>query len=188
KNLIHYNDRAITQEVQLNGDYGALSFSTGLFYLHESFFVERDGYSRTGALVTSPISVLRAHNITTTDAYAIFGEGTYRFSPIFSLTAGLRGTLERKRFDFDNKVLDINGNVTAQSIAGGAAKSWSAATPKVAVNAQWNRDLLTYLSWSKGFKSGGFDNRATRLDLATLPFNPEHVTTYEGGIKASLFG
>lgn len=188
KNLIHYNDRAITQEVQLNGDYGALSFSTGLFYLHESFFVERDGYSRTGALVTSPVSVLRAHNITTTDAYAIFGEGTYRFSPIFSLTAGLRGTLERKRFDFDNKVLDINGNVIAQSIAGSAAKSWSAATPKVAVNAQWNRDLLTYLSWSKGFKSGGFDNRATRLDLATLPFNPEHVTTYEGGIKASLFG
>ncbi|AOH85212.1 hypothetical protein AWL63_15850 [Sphingomonas panacis] len=38
------------------------------------------------------------------------------------------------------------------------------------------------------FKSGGFDNRATRIDLATLPFNPEKVTTYEGGLKATLFG
>ncbi len=43
------------------------------------------------------------------------------------------------------------------------------------------------MSYSKGFKSGGFDNRATRLDLATLPFAPEEVSTYEGGLKSELF-
>ena len=188
KNLIHYNDKFFSQEVQLNGDLGDISFTSGLFYLHERFFVERDGFSRTGTAATAPVNRLRAHNITYTDAYAIFGEGTWKATDIFSVTAGIRGTIEKKRFVFDNKVIDDNRNVVSQSIAGEAEKTWKALTPKLSVQAQWTPNLLNYVTLSRGFKSGGFDNRATRLDLATLPFNPEKVTTYEGGVKATLFG
>lgn len=188
KNLIDYDDKFVSQEVQLNGELGDLSFTSGLFYLHERFFVERDGFSRTGTAATAPVNKLRAHNITYTDAYAVFGEGTWKATDIFSLTAGIRGTVEKKRFVFDNKVIDDNRNVVSQSIAGEAEKTWRAVTPKLSVQAQWTPDLLQYLTWSRGFKSGGFDNRATRLDLATLPYNPEKVTTYEGGLKATLFG
>ena len=188
KNLIDYDDKFVSQEVQLNGELGDLSFTSGLFHLHERFFVERDGFSRTGTAATAPVNKLRAHNITYTDAYAVFGEGTWKATDIFSLTAGIRGTVEKKRFVFDNKVIDDNRNVVSQSIAGKAEKTWRAVTPKLSVQAQWTPDLLQYLTWSRGFKSGGFDNRATRLDLATLPYNPEKVTTYEGGLKATLFG
>jgi iron complex outermembrane receptor protein len=188
KNLIHYNDKAFSQELQLNGELGAFSFSSGLFYLHERFYVERDGFSRTGTLATAAVSRLRAHNVTYTDAYAIFGEGTWQASDVFSVTAGVRGTIEKKRFVFDNKVIDADRNVIAQSIAGEASKTWKALTPKVSLQAQWTPDLLQYLTYSRGFKSGGFDNRATRLDLATLPFDPEKVSTYEGGLKTKLFG
>ena len=188
KNLIDYDDKFVSQEVQLNGELGDLSFTSGLFYLHERFFVERDGFSRTGTAATAPVNKLRAHNITYTDAYAVFGEGTWKATDIFSLTAGIRGTVEKKRFVFDNKVIDDNRNVVSQSIAGEAEKTWRAVTPKLSVQAQWTPDLLQYLTWSRGFKSGGFDNRATRPDLATLPYNPEKVTTYEGGLKATLFG
>ena len=188
KNLIHYNDKAFSQEVQLNGDFGDFTFTSGLFYLHERFFVERDGFSRTGPLPTSPVNRLRAHNITYTDAYALFGEGTWKATDVFSLTAGVRGTIEKKRFVFDNKVIDDNRNVVAQSIQGEAKKTWKALTPKLSIQAQWTPGLLQYLTFSRGFKSGGFDNRATRLDLATLPFDPEKVSTYEGGLKATLFG
>ena len=188
KNLIDYDDKFVSQEVQLNGELGDLSFTSGLFYLHERFFVERNGFSRTGTAATAPVNKLRAHNITYTDAYAVFGEGTWKATDIFSLTAGIRGTVEKKRFVFDNKVIDDNRNVVSQSIAGKAEKTWRAVTPKLSVQAQWTPDLLQYLTWSRGFKSGGFDNRATRLDLATLPYNPEKVTTYEGGLKATLFG
>lgn len=188
KNLIHYNDKFVSQEVQLNGELGDLSFTSGLFYLHERFFVERDGFSRTGTAATAPVNKLRAHNITYTDAYAVFGEGTWKATDIFSLTAGIRGTIEKKRFVFDNKVIDDNRNVVSQSIKGEADKTWKAVTPKISLQAQWTPNLLQYLTWSRGFKSGGFDNRATRLDLATLPYDPEKVTTYEGGLKATLFG
>jgi iron complex outermembrane receptor protein len=188
KNLIHYNDKYLSQELQLNGEFGDLSFTSGLFYLHERFFVERDGFSRTGISPTAPVSRLRAHNNTYTDAYAVFGEATWKATDIFSLTAGVRGTIERKKFVFDNKIIDSDRNVIAQSIAGEASKTWRALTPKVTVQAQWTPSLLQYLTFARGFKSGGFDNRATRLDLATLPFNPEKVSTYEGGLKATLFG
>jgi iron complex outermembrane receptor protein len=192
KNLIHYNDQYVTQEVQLNGGFGDVTFTSGLFYLHERFFVQRDGYSRRNALATDPAvtpgnyNFARAHNITNTDAYAVFGEATWKANERLSLTAGLRWTNEEKDFAFDNKVLNLAGQVTGQSIKGQAEKTWSAITPKLSVQYQWTPDVLQYVSYSKGFKSGGFDNRATRLDLATLPFAPEDVTTYETGLKTQL--
>jgi len=188
KNLIDYQDKYVSQEVQLTGDFEPVTFTGGLFYLYERFFVERDGFSRTGTAATAPIARLRAHNFTETNAYAVFGEATWRATDIFSLTGGLRGTIERKRFVFDNKLLDADRKVVGQSIAGEASKSWRALTPKATLQAQWTPNLLQYLTYARGFKSGGFDNRATRLDLATLPFNPETVSTYEGGLKATLFG
>lgn len=193
KNLIHYNDQYATQEVQLNGDYGRVTFTTGLFYLHERFFVQRDGYSRKNALNTDPAvtpgnyNFLRAHNVTNTDAYAVFGEATWSVTDRLKVTTGLRWTNEDKTFTFDNGVLNLAGQVTAQSIKGRASKTWAQFTPKLSVQYQWTPDALSYLTYSKGFKSGGFDNRATRLDLATLPFAPEQVITYEGGLKSELF-
>jgi iron complex outermembrane receptor protein len=193
KNLIHYNDQYATQELQLNGDYGAVTFTSGLFYLHERFFVQRDGYSRRNAQATDPAVTptnylfARAHNVTNTDAYALFGEVTWKATDRLSLTGGLRWTNEEKDFIFDNKTLNLAGQVTGQSIKGRANKTWSAITPKLVAQYQWTPDVLQYVSYAKGFKSGGFDNRATRLDLATLPFAPEDVTTYETGLKTQLF-
>ena len=193
KNLIHYNDQYATQELQLNGDYGRVTFTTGLFYLHERFYVQRDGYSRRNALNTDPAvtpsnyNFLRAHNITNTDAYAVFGEATWSVTDRLKFTTGLRWTNEDKTFIFDNGVLNLAGQVTAPSITGRASKTWAQFTPKLSAQYRWTPDVLGYLTYSKGFKSGGFDNRATRLDLATLPFAPEEVITYEGGLKIELF-
>lgn len=193
KNLIHYNDQYATQEFQLNGDYGAITFTSGLFYLHERFYVNRDGYSRRNSLPTDPAvtpgnyNFLRANNKTYTDAYAVFGEVTWAATEALSITAGLRWTYETKTFEFDNKILNLAGQPIAESIEGEADESWSAFTPKVTIDYQWTPEILTYLTYSQGFKSGGFDNRATRIDLATLPFEPENVTSYEAGFKGAFF-
>ncbi|MGI4875931.1 MAG: TonB-dependent receptor, partial [Janthinobacterium lividum] len=84
-------------------------------------------------------------------------------------------------------VLNLAGQPVAQSIAGTAGAPFRAVTPKASLQAQWTPTLLQYVSYSRGFKSGGYDNRATRLDLATLPFAPEKVSTYETGLKTTLF-
>ncbi|HEX7884891.1 MAG TPA: TonB-dependent receptor, partial [Phenylobacterium sp.] len=193
RNLIHYNDQYATQELQLNGVFDRVSFTTGVFFLHERFFVQRDGFSRRNTQVSDPATTpaaylfLRAHNITSTDAYAVFGEATWKLNDRLSLITGLRWTNEKKEFTFDNAILNLAGQVTAPSIQGVAQKTWSKITPKVSLQYAWTPDVLSYVTYSQGFKSGGFDNRATRLDLATLPFAPEEVTTYEAGLKTQFF-
>ena len=193
KNLIHYKDGYFTEELQVNGHYKALTFSTGAFYLHERFFVQRDGYSRKNGFDTDPdvnpdnYATLRAHNITTTDSLAFFGEANLKVTDWFTLTGGLRETIEWKHFDFNNKNLDLNGNVIGQSIQGQASDHWGALTPKVSVAFQYGPSILHYLTYSRGFKSGGFDNRATNLTLAQTAFDPEYVNSYETGIKSEFF-
>jgi len=193
KNLIHYQDGYFTQELQVNGRYKAVNFSTGAFYLHERFYVQRDGYSRRNSQPTDPAlnpenyATLRAHNTTTTDSVALFGEANLKVTDWATLTGGLRQTIEAKSFTFDNKTLDLNGNVTGQSIAGNASDHWGALTPKVSVALQYAPSTLHYFTYSRGFKSGGFDNRATNVDLAKRPFNPEFVNSFETGLKNEFF-
>jgi iron complex outermembrane receptor protein len=49
-----------------------------------------------------------------------------------------------------------------------------------------NESLLTYLSYSKGFKSGGFTQRIFPPEPETPTFRPEFVESYEAGVKAEL--
>jgi iron complex outermembrane recepter protein len=193
KNLIHYEDGYFTQEVQVTGDYRWVNFSGGVFYLHERFFVNRDGYSRRNAMPTDPTvtpgnyTFLRAHNITTTNSTAAFGEVNLKITDRLTLTGGLRGTIEWKSFSFANSVLDSGGDVVAPSIQGDASQSWSALTPKAAVAYQWTPEVLQYVTYANGFRSGGFDNRATNLTLAQTAFNPEYVNSFEAGLKSEFF-
>jgi iron complex outermembrane receptor protein len=63
------------------------------------------------------------------------------------------------------------------------AASWDQAAWKLGLNFKPNDDVLTYLSVSHGFKSGGFTLRIGRPEDIG-PFAPEHVLTYEAGVKA----
>jgi outer membrane receptor protein involved in Fe transport len=77
--------------------------------------------------------------------------------------------------------------------------------PSVTLEYDLNEDTLTYLNWSKGFKSGGYDVRSNAPDSATtigtnLPpsfqqtvapgsfeYGEEEAQTLELGIKTTLF-
>ncbi len=194
KNLIHYRDQYVTEELQLNGKSRWVDFASGLFFLHERFYVQRDGYSRRNAMPTDPVlnpgnyGFARAHNVTKTDSFAVFGEVHVKPTRWLTLTGGLRETVELKRFDFDNKNLNLDGAVTGQAIQGDADHTWSALTPKGSISLQYAPQVLHYLTYSRGFKSGGFDNRATNIVLAQRAFDPELVNSYETGLKIELLG
>ncbi len=51
----------------------------------------------------------------------------------------------------------------------------------------WTDDLMTYASWTRGYRSGGFNIRFGR-DLAGLvPYEDETVSQWEAGIKSRWF-
>ncbi|HEX8261255.1 MAG TPA: TonB-dependent receptor [Allosphingosinicella sp.] len=81
-------------------------------------------------------------------------------------------------------------------------KTFKEFTPRASVSFQPNDDHTFYASWSKGFKGGGFDPRGLSTAAPDLNgngvreadeifdyflFDPEKVTSYEIGYKASLF-
>jgi outer membrane receptor protein involved in Fe transport len=60
------------------------------------------------------------------------------------------------------------------------------------VNFQYDLDVdtLTYFSWSRGSKAGGFDARSNKAPSAggTFEFEDETATTYEAGFKSAITG
>jgi iron complex outermembrane receptor protein len=63
--------------------------------------------------------------------------------------------------------------------------SWDEFTPRIA--AQYSFDAgMAYVTYSEGFRSGGFNGRATAPDN-TGPYDPESVESWEAGAKFTLF-
>jgi iron complex outermembrane recepter protein len=48
---------------------------------------------------------------------------------------------------------------------------------------KWREGLLTYLTYSEGYKSGGFTQRIFPPEPSLPSFDPEFVTSYEIGVK-----
>jgi iron complex outermembrane receptor protein len=57
-------------------------------------------------------------------------------------------------------------------------------TPSATVSYRWTDRVLTYASYSEGFKSGGFTQRIFPPLPAPPPFRPEFARAYEVGFKA----
>ncbi|MCE2391111.1 MAG: TonB-dependent receptor [Proteobacteria bacterium] len=47
---------------------------------------------------------------------------------------------------------------------------------------------MAYLSWSEGFKSGGFDSKVGHAAEADVPVSEETATSYEIGFKSRWLG
>ena len=65
--------------------------------------------------------------------------------------------------------------------------SWSQITPQATLGWTIAKDVYSYLTYSQGFKGGGFDDVPGSVPQANTPFNPEKVKNYEFGIKSTFW-
>ena len=72
--------------------------------------------------------------------------------------------------------------VSQPPISGG--ETFTSSTPRLALEYQWNDDVMTYISASKGFKAGGTNDTVADIDV---PFRPEELWSYEVGARTDLF-
>ncbi len=142
-------------------------------------------------------------------SWAVFAHTQTHITPELTLIVGGRYTHEQKKQDFDF-FLDNTGNVfnlfgippiilptlsprnPFLTVPTSYQGTWSEFTPKLGLNYKPTRDLLLYASYSRGFKSGGFNgrpsnNRSGGFD-PILPYDPETLTAYEVGFKSDLMG
>ena len=64
-------------------------------------------------------------------------------------------------------------------------QSWTEFTPRLSLDYAISDDVMTYASWSRGFRSGGFNGRAT-TSTTIGPYDPEKVDSYELGLRSTL--
>jgi iron complex outermembrane receptor protein len=181
---VQQNGDQLTQELQLSGESDALNWVAGLYYFKESSAqVVNLGLPLLGLQVQRSLSDVE------TTAYAAYAQATFSFAPNFRGTLGGRYSHEEK--DVDATTFGFGGGLSfnpAALRAAGRVTSISdeSFTPKAGLEFDWNDNVLSYVSYSQGFKAGGFQSTAgTSADF--VPFAPEEVTTFEAGLKSELF-
>lgn len=172
-----------SQELQLSGEAfdDRLKWILGGYYLYETTFSHVDVLS---ALAVAPFLgttyPLLTENTMTTHTYnkAVFGQATFDITDRLHLTGGLRWTNEKK----DARIVllpatpgGLHGELTV-----------SKATPLVSLGADLTDDIFAYVTYSEGFRSGGFPPRIIG-QVSFLPsYDPETAIAYEAGVKADL--
>jgi iron complex outermembrane receptor protein len=68
--------------------------------------------------------------------------------------------------------------------------TYDSVTGSASVQYRFTDNVMTYVSWSQGFKSGGFNQRYNDVTVNYLPisFNEEKAETYEAGVKSQFGG
>lgn len=130
---------------------------------------------------------------------AIYSQVTYDFNDIVSLTGGLRYTKETKGFFMQKYAVrnaDLSTRIGPYTTNGLFLKDFSTWTPmgSLQLNApkSWTGNgvldkAMLYFSYSKGFKSGGFNGNGDSVLGNLTEYNPEKVNNYEVGLKFSMF-
>jgi len=66
-------------------------------------------------------------------------------------------------------------------------EKWTQVTPQATLEWTITPEIFTYLTYSEGFKGGGFDDTPANPAQASTPFDPEEAKNYELGIKSDFF-
>jgi iron complex outermembrane receptor protein len=176
-----------TQELRLTSkDGGPLSWVGGLYYSRDRIMGEAlqalDDFPFHTRVDTS------FDQITKSDA--AFGQGTYEFIPGLKLTGGARYTRDEKHYDYDAVDLNPFGDSSLPPPAGLISNhvNQSNVSGKAAISYNFDPTDMVYVSYSRGYKAGGFKAAIAFSPQELTPFRGETVDSYEAGLKSSWLG
>jgi iron complex outermembrane recepter protein len=141
------------------------------------------------AVICSGTFITRGPKISTS-ALSGYGQLTYDLTPRLHLTGGLRYSSERKDFAFRQVNFNSPDEATAtDAFAGGQLtdrERFGKWTPLVNLAFDVTPESNLYASYSRGFKSGGFNGRPNaQVPASLLPFDQEVLDSYEVGFKST---
>jgi iron complex outermembrane receptor protein len=199
----NYNSRSdqFSQELQAVVDAERLKGVFGLYWFDE------DSFDRLLVPLGNPGTSYDTQRVwMDTEARAAFTEWTFSFTDAFSATAGVRYTKETKglqsiMFNVSPATAEEPPAPTALCPFAGPPptqtgclfittnrfeRKFSSTTASASVQYRFNDRVMTYLSWSEGFKSGGFNQRYNAAPPGNEPisFADETAESFEIGIKS----
>ena len=196
RTTLSYASEQLSAELRLSGESGWGRWLVGAYWFDEDKYgalgLVRSGFTPPTVLVPRSF-IFRADG--TGEATALFGQVDFKLADTWTLSAGLRYSDEKKG-DFlrqstllpDNELLGLfTPNPIPDATPASTrrvTRSWDAWTPRVGLEFRPSDDRLFYLTYSEGFKSGGFND----LSVVNPPFDPELVDSIEVGAKTEWLG
>ena len=190
----------LSEELQAVVSTSRVDGVVGLFYFDE------DSFDRLLVPLGNPGTSYDTQRVSMdSKAKAAFTEWTFKATDALSFSAGVRYTEETK--GLQSTMFNVAPASRAEPPAPTALcpfagppptqtgclflttnrfeREFSATTTSASVQYRVNPQLMTYLSWSEGFKSGGFNQRynAAPPGNAPISFNPETAESWELGFK-----
>lgn len=175
-----------SEELQLTYETDPLVGVVGLYY-----FEQTSDDIATIALNPPPPGVQRDsdNNEVDNSSWAAFTQWTYKFAEKFALTVGGRYTEDEKGSypdQFDYATPNIK-QVPVQWYR----ETFTSFTPSASFAVEWTDSAMTYLSYSEGFKGGGWNSHFNAVltpaqQAALQKFDQEEAQTIELGAKFDL--
>jgi iron complex outermembrane recepter protein len=172
-------ETTFTQELQLiSRASSSISWIAGIFYLNDKAGFDPIHFTGTGF---APLPFVNSYGIQTTQSYAAFAQATATLVSDTHLTAGARYTRD-DRTERAGAVFGGGAEVPAPNSP--QSKSWSSPTWRLVLDRQFTPDIMAYVGYNRGFKSGLFNPVVSPGAPIDPPVNPETLNAYTLGLKS----
>jgi len=189
--------KTFSQEVQLASNKSGSDFQwiVGAFYYHDKTRIQADVYGTCVGTTCVNIPQLlpsRTTGIQRTKSYSAYAEGTYDLTSATRITLGLRYTSDEKTLEGTLAPLAGRPNsipafpatvVTRPNGVIDTDVTFGKLTWKAVLAHDFTDDVHGYVSYNRGFKSGGYNP----ISFTNPPSRPEVLDSYELGVKSELF-
>lgn len=192
--LIHFpnNEESadqFSQELRYAAELSdSFDFLIGLFYMQsEMSVIERREFSGlTARRAHTEFNYIQADWTQEQETVAGFANVNYKPTPQLTLSAGARYSWEKKELDISPLTPCAGPGFTNCSTDRlSLEESWSDWSPRAGIEYEPNPDILAYFTWTRGFRSGNFNARAS--SLATIAAaDPEQADQFELGLKSEF--
>lgn len=206
---VNYTNEQFSVELQAIYSSERLNGVMGYFLLDANAFNEFDVVlGPLGDLIGIPGLNANTLGDVDTDTWSVFADFSYDLTDAVNLTVGGRYTSDERSSRVLRRTFEggfsptFGGDATVRAVTSDFTGSdkWTEFSPRVSLAWSPAEDHNLYISYSEGFKGGGFDPRALTtaapdLDgngtvtddeiFAYMNFLPETVNSYEFGWKAN---
>lgn len=178
-----------SQEFRVLYSNDSIDWLTGAFY-------SKEDVSRTEGIEFGPASLLSflvapaplvwdfPFELDATSV-ALFSQLDWRLTDQLSVTIGGRYSEDEKDVVFDTTTT-VPGFIVTPFTEELSVK-WDSFDPSASVQYDFSENVMAYVSWSTGYKSGAFQFIATSPLVAQQIADPEEVEATEVGLKSTLF-
>lgn len=190
------NGEQFSQELRVDTSFGGLFDAVaGLYYFRSTYELERQDVFLFGSSQGDPGILVDTFSAgQTVTSYAAFAETYWKLAESTRLTVGGRYTRERKKFKVQKPSVPANEGgpyfcpdpASTYEPCRKATLTFSKFTPRVSLDHKFGEDVMTYVSWSRGFRSGGWNGRPGSTPDTIGPYDPETVDSYELGLRSKF--